>query len=61
MAHALGLYVVAEGVETEAQLVELRKLGCDVAQGYYFARPAHADALSAMLADRSSVPRSRRS
>ena len=40
LAHALGLEVVAEGVETEAQLAELRDLGCDFAQGYLFSRPA---------------------
>jgi diguanylate cyclase (GGDEF)-like protein/PAS domain S-box-containing protein len=39
LAHALGLRVVAEGVETEAHLSALKDLGCDYAQGYYFARP----------------------
>jgi EAL domain-containing protein (putative c-di-GMP-specific phosphodiesterase class I) len=39
MARALGLGVVAEGVETPGQLAELRRLGCDGAQGYWFARP----------------------
>ena len=39
MAAALGLQVVAEGVETEAQLDELRRLGCQLAQGYLIARP----------------------
>ena len=39
MAQALGVDVVAEGVETRDQLVRLQTLGCDVAQGYYFARP----------------------
>jgi EAL domain-containing protein (putative c-di-GMP-specific phosphodiesterase class I) len=42
LAHALGLEVVAEGVETEAQLEELRQLGCDFAQGYLFSRPVGA-------------------
>jgi diguanylate cyclase (GGDEF)-like protein/PAS domain S-box-containing protein len=40
MAHALGLEVVAEGVETEAQIAALRRLGCDHAQGYHLGRPA---------------------
>ena len=39
LARNLGLRVVAEGVENETQLEELRKLDCDAAQGYYFARP----------------------
>ena len=49
MAHALRLRVVAEGVETEAQLAFLRKHGCDEIQGYHFARPMSAPALSAFL------------
>ncbi|MBI2703978.1 MAG: EAL domain-containing protein [Actinobacteria bacterium] len=36
LGHTLGLRVVAEGVETAAQLAELRRLGCDLAQGYLF-------------------------
>ncbi|TNE38525.1 MAG: EAL domain-containing protein [Alphaproteobacteria bacterium] len=39
LGQSLGLEVVAEGVETMAQWHELEKLGCDYAQGYYFARP----------------------
>jgi EAL domain-containing protein (putative c-di-GMP-specific phosphodiesterase class I) len=39
MAHALGLGVVAEGVETGRQLAELRQLGCEAAQGFWFAKP----------------------
>lgn len=39
MAHSLGCTVVAEGVETEAQLDYLRGLGCEKAQGYHIARP----------------------
>ena len=39
MAHALDLKVVAEGVENQIQLDFLNDLGCDFAQGYYFARP----------------------
>ncbi|SEF63589.1 EAL domain, c-di-GMP-specific phosphodiesterase class I (or its enzymatically inactive variant) [Bryocella elongata] len=39
MGHALGMRVVAEGVETEDQLAALRLDGCDFAQGYLFSRP----------------------
>ena len=40
LAHALGLRAVAEGVETPEQLAELRTLGCEMAQGYLFGKPA---------------------
>ncbi len=43
MAHKLGLMVVAEGVETEAQRKLLADAGCDYAQGYLFARPVPAE------------------
>lgn len=39
MAHSLGLYVVAEGVETPAQWKLLEKMGCDMVQGYLISRP----------------------
>ncbi len=38
MAHVLGLRVIAEGVETEAQLQKLTQFGCDCVQGYVFSR-----------------------
>ena len=50
MSHSLGLKVVAEGVETEAQLQVLRGLGCDEAQGYLLGRPMPADQLALRLA-----------
>jgi diguanylate cyclase (GGDEF)-like protein len=49
MAHALDLVVVAEGVETAEQLQRLRTLGCEQAQGYYFARPGPASDVDALL------------
>ena len=39
LAHNLGMDVVAEGVETEAQFVALRRLGCQYAQGFFLSRP----------------------
>jgi len=45
LGHALGLAVVAEGIETEADLAWLAANGCDVGQGYFIARPMAADAL----------------
>jgi diguanylate cyclase (GGDEF)-like protein len=49
LAHALGLVVVAEGVEEADQVAHLRKLGCDLAQGYFFARPQSAEDLERQL------------
>src|SRR4029077_16612750 len=49
LAQNLRLKVVAEGVETEAQLAFLRANGCDEMQGYLFARPTGADACERML------------
>ncbi|PIW63035.1 EAL domain-containing protein [Shewanella sp. CG12_big_fil_rev_8_21_14_0_65_47_15] len=43
MSHELGLTVVAEGVENEAQLVLLSSMGCDLVQGYYFSKPLAAE------------------
>ncbi|TMK88111.1 MAG: EAL domain-containing protein, partial [Actinobacteria bacterium] len=43
VAGALGLSVTAEGVETDVQWDELRRLGCDWAQGYRFSRPVPAE------------------
>jgi diguanylate cyclase len=43
MAHSFGMTVIAEGVETEAQLEFLKSLGCEDFQGYLFSRPVPAD------------------
>lgn len=51
LAHSLGLTLVAEGVETEAQLAFLREHGCETYQGWLFAKAIEADALTARIAD----------
>ena len=50
LAHALGVIVVAEGVETADQQEILRELGCDLAQGYYIAKPLSKEAMEKLLA-----------
>jgi len=53
LAHTLKMDVVAEGVETEEQLKHLQTLGCEFAQGYFFAKPLDCDAALALIdADR---------
>jgi diguanylate cyclase (GGDEF)-like protein/PAS domain S-box-containing protein len=49
LAQNLGMTVVAEGVETAAQLRQLRKLGCDSAQGFLFSRPVSAGGTQELL------------
>jgi diguanylate cyclase (GGDEF)-like protein/PAS domain S-box-containing protein len=49
MARGLGVGVIAEGVETEAQAVALAEIGCDVAQGFGLGRPAPAEAIEKLL------------
>jgi EAL domain-containing protein (putative c-di-GMP-specific phosphodiesterase class I) len=56
MAHALGMSVVAEGVETESQLDVLRLLGCDEAQGYLYSRPMPGEAAARFLQKHACVP-----
>jgi diguanylate cyclase (GGDEF)-like protein len=55
MAHGLKLAVVAEGVETDAQLVLLQQYGCDTVQGYYLGHPSAPDAINLMLANRCAL------
>ena len=49
LGHSLGFSIIAEGVETEAQLAYLRGCGCDEIQGYHFSRPLDTDAFTALL------------
>ena len=49
MAHSLGLKTVAEGVEDEVTLVRLMRLGCDIIQGFYYAKPMPVNQVWAWL------------
>lgn len=51
LGHSLGLAVIAEGVETEAQAALLRDMQCDEAQGYLYGKPMPADQFAAWYAD----------
>lgn len=55
LGHALGLKIVAEGVETEAQATQLRELRCDEAQGFLFSRPLSFSAITALLNEATAV------
>jgi PAS domain S-box-containing protein len=50
LAHTLGLTVVAEGVETEQQITQLKQMDCEMAQGYYFSQPVDDQSIVKLLA-----------
>jgi len=56
LAHGLRLSVVAEGVETIEQLSQLRALGCNYAQGFFFSRPLPTAGISDMLCSMVDTP-----
>jgi diguanylate cyclase (GGDEF)-like protein len=56
MGHSLGLKVVAEGIETEQSAARLRNFGCDIGQGYLYAKPMPLAAFEAWLEGRERVP-----
>ena len=49
LGHSLGMTVVAEAIETAEQCAQLRDLGCDIGQGYYFSPPLPAEAVAERL------------
>ena len=57
LAHALGMRVTAEGIETDQQLARMCAIGCDRGQGYLFARPLPAHELERWLALRVPLVR----
>jgi diguanylate cyclase (GGDEF)-like protein/PAS domain S-box-containing protein len=56
MSNALSLQVIGEGVETAVHAAELSRLGCELAQGFYFARPLEPGAITAMLSEATPWP-----
>lgn len=53
MTNELGIYTVAEGVETQESIDLLKELGCDLVQGYYFAQPMSSEKFSSFLFENS--------
>ena len=49
ISHSLSVPMIAEGVETEEQMLTLRELGCDVVQGYYFSKPVPPEEFESFL------------
>lgn len=56
LAHSLHLHVIAEGVETLAQLRYLQRHGCDLMQGYYFSRPLATQEFTQLQQQNKSLP-----
>ena len=56
LSRAIGSTTVVEGVETLSELEQIRSLGCDMAQGFYFSRPLPAGAFDEMLRGPQSAP-----
>jgi EAL domain-containing protein (putative c-di-GMP-specific phosphodiesterase class I) len=50
LAHTFGMKVIAEGVESEAQAEQVKEMGCELVQGYYFAEPLSPKAVAEFLA-----------
>jgi len=56
LGHNLGMSVVAEGAQTQRQVTRLKEMGCDFAQGYFFARPMSASDIGTLLAAQPGAP-----
>ena len=57
MADSLSVPMIAEGVETAEQLQALRRMGCDMVQGYYFSRPLPANEFERLIQQELSLKR----
>jgi diguanylate cyclase (GGDEF)-like protein/PAS domain S-box-containing protein len=55
LGQSLGMATVAEGIEQYAQFLALRRMGCDLAQGYYFSRPLPAAEAGLLLKDKAAL------
>jgi len=51
LTHRLGVGVIAEGVETDGQLVQLKELNCEFGQGYLISKPLDKEAANLLLAE----------
>ena len=51
ISHSLDIPTIAEGVETDEQVSALKKMGCDIIQGYYFSRPLPANEFEGFIAE----------
>jgi EAL domain-containing protein (putative c-di-GMP-specific phosphodiesterase class I) len=58
LGQTLGLQIVAEGVENGKQADRLQRMGCDYAQGYFFARPLRPDTMIERIAGGLAIPNS---
>ncbi len=57
LAHELNIKVIAEGIETRAQLDQVTSWGCQMIQGFYFARPQTAEQITALLSGGGIIPK----
>jgi EAL domain-containing protein (putative c-di-GMP-specific phosphodiesterase class I) len=55
LAHSLGLGVVAEGIEDEAQMAMLKEIGCQLGQGYLFSKPTDAESIEQLLTSHQGI------